>query len=183
MAYGPGTNLYRAIETFCGLTLILLWVLWASSCARRSAETEKNSKKDPRILACIPGTQPESRVSLAITSIDVLENKTTVHLLAYSKSEQLDFHLPVYLMSRGRWMINDQARAYLLDEKCREYRLNGRKSTEEMPAPRDGIVQLKPNSVFETILEFPPLDDDVKAGVLVYGLHVIPFSMLRGGGQ
>ncbi len=183
MAYGPGTNLYRAIETFCGLTLILLWVLCAASCTRRSAETEKNLKKDPRILACVPGTQRDSRVSLAITSIDVHENKTTVRLVAYSKSEQLDFHLPVYLMSRGRWIINDQTRAYLLDEKCREYRLNGRKSNEEMPAPRDGIVQLKPYSVFETILEFPPLDDDVKGGVLVYGLHVLPFSMLRGSGQ
>jgi hypothetical protein len=183
MGYGSRAYLHRAIETFCRLMLILLLFLCAASCTRRSPETEKNLKKDPRILACAPGTNPDSRVSIAITSLEVKENKTTLRLVAYSRSEALDFHLPVYLMSRWRWVINDQARAYLLDEKCREYRLNGRKSTEEMPAPRDGIVELKPRTAFETILEFPPLEDDVKGGVLVYDQHVIPFSMLRSGGR
>ena len=153
-----------------------------SNCARRSPRTRKRTLKRYPTHSCSARLELNATTDFhsRLRSIDVHENKTTVRLVAYSKSEQLDFHLPVYLMSRGRWIINDQARAYLLDEKCREYRLNGRKSTEEMPAPRDGIVQLKPNSVFETILEFPPLDDDVKAGVLVYGLHVLPFSMLRG---
>ena len=179
MGYRSKANLHRAIETFCGLTLLLILV--TASCARRSPQPEKNSNDARRNLDCAPRTETEGKLSLAVRSIEVVENKTVVRLVAYSRSEPLDFHLPVYLMSRGRWLINDQARAYLLDEKCREYRLNGRKSTEEMPAPRDGIVQLKPRSVFETILEFPPLDDDVSAGVLVYDQHVIPFSMLRSG--
>ena len=109
MGYRSKANLHRAIETFCGLTLLLILV--ASSCARRSPPPEKNSNAARRNLECAPRTEPAGKLSLAVRSIEVVENKTVVRLVAYSTSEPLDFHLPVYLMSRGRWLINDQARA------------------------------------------------------------------------
>ena len=170
-------DLYCAVETFCGLTVLLILV--SVSCARRNAETQNRSSENKRSLSCAPRTAAATNLSLAIVSIEPLENKTRIRLVAYAKNEPINFYLPVYLMSRGRWLINDRARAYLLDEKCREYRLNDRKSTEEMPAPIDGQIELQARTAFETILEFPPLARDINAGLLVYDSYVVPFTLLQ----
>lgn len=173
-----GKTIRRVIRV-CLPLLIIPGLVTAIACASRSANPAKPIQSK-RTLACIPRTvSQENKVSLAIVAVEVQPGKTRVKLVAYAPSEAVDFHLPVYLMSRGRWTIDDRERAYLLDESCREYKLIDRKSTDNMKAPIDGKVQLKPQGAFETILEFPALQQDVSSGVLVYGGQVVPFTLME----
>lgn len=164
------------------LTSACFALLTVSACASRPV-TPPKLPEPKRSLNCVPRSlTPDKNLSLAIVAISVTENKTRVKLVAYAPSEPVDFYLPVYLMSRGRWTLaDDRERPYLLDENCRNYKLNDRKSTENMKAPQDGKVSLKPQSSFETILEFPPLRADVNSGVLVYDKYVVPFTLLESG--
>jgi len=159
-----------------------LAILTVGACASRPA-TPPKAPETKRSLNCVPRSlTPDKNLSLAIVAIAVTENKTRVKLVAYAPSESVDFYLPVYLMSRGRWTLaDDRERPYLLDSNCRNYKLNDRKSTENMKAPQDGKVSLKPQSSFETILEFPPLGSDVNSGVLVYDKYIVPFTLLESG--
>ena len=157
-----------------------LALLGLSGCASQSITPPKLSEPK-RTLNCVPrNLSPDKRLSLAIVSIAVADNKTSVKLVAYAPSEPVDFYLPVYLMSRGRWTIGeDQERPYLLDENCRSYKLTDRRSTANMKAPQDGMIPLKPQSSFETILEFPALGPEVGSGVLVYDDFVVPFTLME----
>jgi hypothetical protein len=99
-------------------------------------------------------------------------------LVAYALAEPADFDLPVYLMSRGRWLINERGRAYLLDPECREYKLKDRAPAAGQAEVKNGRVQLKAGEAFEVTLVFPRLLDGVRQGLLVYGTRVLPFSLL-----
>lgn len=171
-------RMMRAI-TLAGTCFVLLTV---SACASRPV-TPPKPPEPKRNLNCVPrGLTPDKNLSLAIVAIAITENKTRVKLVAYAPSEPVDFYLPIYLMSRGRWTLaDDRERPYLLDENCRNYKLNDRKSTESMKAPQDGKVSLKPQGSFETILEFPALRSDVNSGVLVYDKYIVPFTLLESG--
>jgi hypothetical protein len=103
-------------------------------------------------------------------------------LVAYASDEAVDFHLPIYRMSAGRWLINEKGRAYLLDERCREFKLNGRKPSAGSfwggrKVPLDGLVRLNPGQAFEATLIFPPLPDQTRVGALVYEGRVLPFAL------
>jgi hypothetical protein len=153
-----------------------------NGCAPRDRAAEMREARaaaQARLRACLPETQPEGHLRLAVAEVRRQPEETSVRLVAYAIGEPADFDLPVYLMSRGRWLINEQGRAYLLDEQCREYKLKDRRpAAGQVAATPSGRVPLKPGEVFEVTLSFPRLPDQTREGALVYGAWVFPFSLL-----
>jgi hypothetical protein len=151
-------------------------------CARRDPEAERqqafNQTLD-KMQSCAPGRNEEDIIKIAITGVTTNPNETAVRIVAYTLEEGIDFDLPVYWMSRGRWLINEQARAYLLDERCREYKLKDRRSSTKEALPPDGRIRLNRGQAFEAILSFPRLPDQTQIGMLVYGDRTIPFWVVN----
>jgi hypothetical protein len=162
------------------LLLTAYCLLPACSPSRARLEAEAQARREAaraRFGACLPERKPEGGVRLAISAISLEGETTEVRLAAYTVGEEADFDLPQYLMSRGRWLINERARSYLLDEACREYRLKDLRLTVG-DVPRGGRVKLGAGESLEFALEFPRLPDDVHSGALVYGGWVLPFYLL-----
>jgi len=163
------------------VTFLTAAILLFHGCARPDPEAEHRaalSAVRARFNGCLPKAEPEGNLRLAIVSVEDLPDETRVRLVGYAVGETVDFNLPVYWMSRGRWLIDERGRAYVLDGRCREYKLKDRKATPGMTAPIDGHLQLKPGTAFETTLIFPSLPDDTREGVLIYDTRVLPFSLL-----
>jgi len=122
---------------------------------------------------------------LVIESVVSDKNATRVRLIAYARDEAVDFYLPVYRMSAGRWLINEKGRVYLLDEQCREFRLNDATPSPGSLSdflggekiPPDGRIRLKPGQAFEATLVFPPALDRARVGALIYDGRVLPFAL------
>jgi len=160
---------------FCALALI-------PGCTRRDPQAEMRAAMTAaraKLRACLPESKPNSAFKLAIASVKLEPNETSVRLVAYTLDEAADFDLPVYWMSRGRWLINEQGRAYLLDDTCREYKLGNRQVVKA--ATPQGRLRLEPGHAFEVTLSFPRLWDEVREGALVYGDWVLPFSLVTEG--
>jgi hypothetical protein len=161
--------------------LIAAIILLFNGCAGSNPEAGERAAvraARARFNGCLPKAEPEGSLRLAIVSVENLPEGTRVRLVAYAVGQTVDFNLPVYWMSRGQWLIEERARAYLLDGHCREYKLKDRKTTAGMTAPIDGRLQLKPGTAFETTLIFPALRDDSREGALIYDAHVLPFSLV-----
>lgn len=160
-------------------------LVFAVGCARPNPEAVKRgavAEFFARARSCWPPSEDTGSLKLAIASVVNAGNEARVRLVAYALDEAVDFHLPVYRLSAGRWLINENGRAYLLDERCREFKLKDRKSSGDSfgggrKVPRDGIVRLNPGQAFEATLVFPPLPDQTKIGALVYEGHVLPFAL------
>lgn len=163
------------------LALLLCALAFISSCSRRDPQAELRTAMAAaraKLHACLPDSKPDSAFKLAIASVSRQPDETSVRLVAYTLGEAADFDLPVYLMSRGRWLINEQGRAYLLDDECREYKLKNRQVVVGPNITPQGRMRLKPGQAFEVTLSFPRLTDEAREGVLVYGAWVLPFSLL-----
>lgn len=161
--------------------LTLPFILVFSGCNKRDLDRERQAAVTEtltRVQSCLRQRTETSEAELAIVEITRQPQEISVRLVAYAKDKPVDFYLPVYLMSRGRWLINERERAFLLDEYCREFRLRDRKSVNGKPLPLDGKVVLPPNAAFEFKLSFARLPDETKLGALIYGARVIPFTLL-----
>jgi hypothetical protein len=167
--------------------LLVSLSLCLAGCSRPVTEAEKRAAVDEfftQARSCWPN-DGESAAPLAIESVVSDKNATRVRLIAYARDEAVDFYLPVYRMSAGRWLINEKGRVYLLDEQCREFKLNDAKPSpgslsdflggEKIPS--DGRIRLKPGQAFEATLVFPPLPDRARVGALVYDGRVLPFAL------
>jgi len=158
---------------------IILFCLTMFGCSRPDPESERQAAVAAtlaRLQSCAP-PDDEGEVKLAITSVTQQPNETRVRLAAYALDKPAEFDLPVYILSRGRWLIHETGRAYLLDEQCGEYKLKERRASSGMEAPQDGHIKLEAGQVFEVTLVFPPLPKDVRMGELVYGRRVLPFLL------
>lgn len=153
------------------LTLFLLFVLLTGCNRGEPAPTD-------RLSTCLPKFEVPGSLRIAISQFEHRSDETRVRIVAYAVAEPAQFALPVYYMSRGRWLIDEKERSYLLDAQCRQYNLHDRHDATGTDAPPDGRMTLKPGTSFETTLDFPPLPASTTHGVLVYGPHVIPFSIL-----
>lgn len=171
--------LYLRLRNVVFAILVFLPFLLAA-CSRPAPEAERQraiAEVFAKWKACVPDNEQEKDLTLAIVSVTREQNETSVRLAAYAVDRPTEFDLPVYLLSRGRWLINEKGRAYLLDEQCREYKLKDRKPSSGREPSSEGRVKLETGQVFEVTLSFPRLPDDVRMGVLVYGRHVLPFSL------
>jgi len=175
------------------LPLFLSLSLCLTGCSRPTTEAEKRAAVDEffaHARSCWPSNERNGAdagsVRLAIEAVVNAANATHVRLVAYALNEAVDFHLPVYRMSAGRWLINESGRAYLLTEQCREFKLKDRKpssgsssdSSGGQRIPQDGRIRLNPGQAFEATLIFPPLPDQTRGGALVYEGRVLPFMLL-----
>ena len=172
--------------SFC-LSVFLL-----ASCSHTVTEAEKKAAVDEFFAGARSCRPPDASAGeeagaprLAVESIVSNGKATLVRLVAYAPDEEVDFYLPIYRRSAGRWLINEKGRVYLLDEECRELRLN-----ESNPSPKSslifwgggqipegGRIRLKPGQAFETTLDFPRFPDRTRVGALVYGGRVLPFAL------
>ncbi len=162
--------------------LSLLLSLSLSSCTKRDIEAERRaaiSETFAKLRSCAQdkAVEDDGNLKLAIASVKLNPNETSVRLVAYTLNEDIDFDLPIYSLSRGRWVINEQGRAYLLDEQCREYKLKDRKSSAGQEVSQNGRIKLNPGQAFEVTLSFPRLPDRTRMGVLVYGSRALLFSL------
>ncbi|HEX4947447.1 MAG TPA: hypothetical protein VFZ34_12315 [Blastocatellia bacterium] len=168
------------IGAFFLISLFLAAVIvGADSCRRagRGAASQQPPHPPPsKLSTCTPNTQPDGRVRLSLTEVRNEPERTSIKVVAQAVQEPADFYVPQYSMSRGRWLINEQSRAYLRDEACNEYKLKDRTPTKGK-VPDSGRIQLKPGEPYELTLSFPRLLDEVKTGVLVYGDWVMPFAL------
>jgi hypothetical protein len=180
----------KKVPTFCLLPFafcLLPFFLSACSPPRHPDAEERDAVKAIRakLQACLPDAQPESGVRLAVVSFSREKEEATVRLLAYNPTDRtgvkpaagatavVDFDVPNYLMSRGRWLINESGRAYLLDERCREYKLKDRQITLRQAEAKNGRIQLQPGEACEVILSFARLPDDAQEIALVYGTQIL----------
>jgi hypothetical protein len=129
-----------------------------------------------KLSDCVPNLQPDNQVRLTIAEIRNEPERTSVKVVAQAAQGATDFYVPQYSMSRGRWLIHDQGRAYLRDAECNEYKLKDR-TPAVGKVPDSGRIQLKPGQAYELTLSFPRLLEEMKTGVLVYGNWVLPFSL------
>ena len=161
-----------------GISLLLLSL---PACTRQNPEAARQAAVIAtlaRLQGCLKPAASNNSLQLAIAEITRQPQGTSVQLVALAGKEAVEFYLPVYLMSRGRWLINERERAYLLDENCREYRLQDRKTLDGRPFPPEGKVSLKPGETFAFKLSFQTLPAETRLGILVYGTNALPFAIL-----
>ncbi|HZN10985.1 MAG TPA: hypothetical protein VFC61_04865 [Blastocatellia bacterium] len=175
----PGARAAAFFRFSFSLPLLLCCWLQAG-CGRRDPGAELQAARaaaDAKLRSCLPEAEAEAGLRLALGAVTREPEATIVRLVAYTVDEAADFDLPLYLLSRGRWLINEQGRAYLLDAQCREYKLKDRRATPGPRTPERGRVRLRPGEAFEATLVFPRLPDAAREGALVYGRRVIRFSL------
>jgi hypothetical protein len=169
------------------VALSLCLLLCLAGCSRPVTEAEKRAAVDEfftRARSCWP-SDGESAAPLAVESVVSDKNATSVRLAVYARDEAVDFYLPVYRLSAGRWSVNEKGRVYLLDEQCREFKLSDSKPSPKSSLifwgggriPEGGRIRLKPGQVFELTLVFPSMLDRTRVGALVYDGRVLPFAL------
>ncbi len=161
--------------------LAVLLGLSLTACARPDPEAARQAAvlaTTARLQGCLKQATPNTASQLAIAEITRQPQETSVRLVVLAGKEAVEFYLPVYLLSRGRWLINERERAYLLDENCREYKLQDRKTLDGQPFPPAGKVSLKPGEAFAFNLSFQVLPAEMRLGALVYGANALPFALL-----
>ena len=176
-------KLLNKISPTVRMTVALVLCLWCLSCRQADLETERRAAIKltvDNLRHCLPPAVVNQSAGLAIAAIarERETETTTLRMVVYATTEPVEFHLPIYLLSRGRWTINEIGRAYLLDENCRERTLKGTAAVNGKTLPRDGVVKLQAGESFEFRLNFPTLPDAMQMGTLVYGSRVLPFSLL-----
>ena len=166
----------RNKRRWLGPSLVIMFA--ATSCSRRNAEPVKPITMEEaraRLDQCAPQNAVEGDLRLAVKSVSHEPMATKVTITVAAIGEPVDFHLPVYRLSRGRWLINETGRAYLLDEECREYKLKDRKSLPGFEIPLEGRIRLKRERKFEAVLVFPRFSERSPAGMLIYDGRKLTF--------
>lgn len=172
----PVTPSYQPLFILLLASLLLL----LTACSQPNVQADRQraiAEVFAKWRSCAPDSEVGGDLKLAITSATRQPNETSVRLVAYALDKTAEFDAPVYLLSRGRWLINEKGRAYLLDEQCREYKLKDRKSGSGREIPVNGRIRLEPGQAFEIVLNFPQLPDEVRMGLLVYGNRGFPISL------
>ncbi|MBS1808447.1 MAG: hypothetical protein JST84_09670 [Acidobacteria bacterium] len=172
---------WQLVGTFVLSCLLAFMLMSVNSCQRERRLTatqwqQMSQAAQAKFRACIPDTQPEGNVNLAVAEIRNEPEQFRVKVIAYAVKESVDFDLPQYSMSRGRWLINERFRSYVRDEQCNEYKLKDRTPTVGK-VPDSGRIQIKPGEFYEFTLSYPHLSDEIRQGVIVYGNWVMPFVL------
>jgi hypothetical protein len=183
MSCGVLQSAFR-LSVSLSLCLSISLSLCLTGCSPRNPEAEKRAAQAAideffvKARSCVPASEPEDKLKLAIAQVTNQPDATRVRLAAYALDEAVDFDFPVYLMSAGRWVINEKGRAYLLNEQCREFVLKDRKSSfGGRKIPREGRIRLNPGQAFEVTLVFNRLPDQTRVGALIYAGRVLPFTL------
>ena len=127
------------------------------------------------LAKCAPASKGEVIPQLSVVSVTNAPNETAVRVVIYATDAPVEFPLPVYRLSAGRWLIGENDRAFLLDEQCGEHKLRDRRPGAGLKFPQDGVVRLSPGQSFEATFSFHRLKDSTRVGRLVYAGKSLPF--------
>lgn len=159
--------------------LALLALLIASfGCAKKDPEAIRTAaviESFDEISKCNKVIGAERLANIAIASVVNIQNDTVLKLVAYTTNSPIEFPLPFYKLSAGRWLVGEKDRIYLMDEHCRGFELKDRRPPEGKKIPQDGILRLNPGESFEMTFSFYRLKETTRFGMLVYAGKVLPF--------
>jgi hypothetical protein len=184
----------RAVITPCLLIPAFCFPVFMCVGCSQPRDTEAEARAaiaalQSKLRSCLPESEAEGKVRLAVVSISREQEEARVRLVAYNPADKtaenksadsegaVDFDVPNYLLSRGRWLINESGRAYLIDERCREYKLKDRQLTMRQGEAKNGRVRLNPGEACEVTLSFARLPEDVQEVALVYGTRVLSIPL------
>lgn len=172
----------RSLGIYIFFSLSLAILVFAINYYRKqqlsAAIPQSEISAQEKFRLCVPDSQSEGKVQLALAAFWREGTHTNAKIVAYTLNEEADFYVPQYIMSKGRWLINDSARSYLRDERCQEYKLQDRIPTIGK-IPDSGLIKLKPGEAYEITLVYPQLAEGIHSGALVYGKWVVPFSIIK----
>lgn len=167
----------KTMKTTLPNLTVLIFLLVSAGCSKdtEAIRTAAMTETFAEMSKCPQVSGAENLSNLAIVSAINARNETALKLVVYATDSPIEFPLPAYKMSAGRWLIGEKDRAYLVDEHCREFKLKDRRPPEEQKFPMDGIVRLNPRQAFEMTLSFYRLKDTTRFGMLVYGGKTLAF--------
>jgi hypothetical protein len=143
---------------------------------RQSTATPVNSVDNAltRLLECLPPdvTSTSDPLRITISSINHLPKQTRIELVAWAENGSTTLNLPLYVRSRGRWILGENERVYLVDQECRTYGLNDVEFRQPRLSP--GIIGIPAHQAIRGALLFPPLGPRSRLGALVFGHRTLP---------
>lgn len=184
----------KAVITSCLLLPALCFQIFLSAGCSQPRDTEAEARAaiaalHSKLRSCLRESEVEGKVRLAVVSFTREQEEARVRLVAYNPADRaagdksagsdgaVDFDAPNYLLSRGRWLINESGRCYLIDERCREYKLKDRQLTMRQSEAKNGRVRLNPGEACEVTLSFARLPEDVQEVALVYGNRMLSIPL------
>lgn len=167
----------KVIKTILPNLAVLIFLLISTGCSKNpeAIRTAAVTESFAEMSKCAQVSGAETLANLAVVSVINAPNETALKLVVYATNSPVEFHLPAYKLSAGRWLIGEKDRAYLMDEHCREFKLKDRYPPEGQRFPQDGIVRLNQGQAFEMTLSFYRLKDATRFGMLVYGGKTLAF--------
>jgi hypothetical protein len=159
--------------------ILLIFLVIFAACRQNLAPVIQltEAEKMAKLKSCTPDYQPDSKIKLSVSEIWSEGNQTKARVVFTAPPEAAEFYLPQYLMSRGRWLMNERWRAYIRDENCKEVKLQDRTPQSADKIPDSGLIKLKANEKYEVILSFAKLPEESSKGILVYGQWVLPVAL------
>jgi len=164
--------LSQAVRNSVVSGLIILTSLSAGCGAPRPEPKISLDEVLAKMRSCLPPRryrENDGNIRLKVSSVIRRDDETVVRVVADATVEAGVFDLPAYSLSRGRWLISETGRAFLIDQDCRQYRLKGRRAVPGGTIPPDGKITLEPGAPFEADLIFPRLSASPRQLMLVYG--------------
>lgn len=167
----------KAMKTFFPNLAVLGFLLVSTGCSKdpETVRTGAVTESFAEMSKCPQVNGAENLANLAIASVDNASNETALKLVVYATNSAIEFPLPAYKLSAGRWLISEKDRAYLVDEHCREFKLKDRRPAEGQKFPQDGVARLNPGEAFEMTLSFYRLKETTRFGMLVYAGKTLAF--------
>jgi len=167
----------KTIRTTLPKLALLAFLLTSTGCSKDpdGIRTAAVTESFANLSKCSQISGAENLANLAIASVVNAPNETSLKLVVYATNSAIEFPLPAYKLSAGRWLIGEKDRAYLIDEHCQEFKLKDRRPPEGQKFPQDGIVRLNPGESFEMTLSFYRLKDTTRFGMLVYAGKILNF--------
>ncbi len=175
----------KAMKTTLPNLAVMTFLLISFGCSKDpgAIRTAAVLESFAEISKCAQVGGAESLNNLAVVSAVNSSNETALKLVIYATNTQVEFPLPAYKLSAGRWLIGEKDRAYLVDEHCREFKLKDRRPPEGQKFPMDGIVRLNQGQAFEMTLSFYRLKETTRFGMLVYGGKTLAFVVNQPANQ
>ena len=167
----------KKIKTIVPNLAVLAFLMISTGCSKdpelvRSAAVTESLDV---MSKCEKVSGAEHLPNLAIASVVNAQNETTLKLVAYAANSPVEFPVPFYRLSAGRWLIGDKDRVYLMDEHCRSFDLKDRRPPEGKKFPPGGILRLNPGESFEMTFSFYRLKETTRFGMLVYAGKTLTF--------
>ena len=173
------------MKTILPNLIILTFLLISIGCSKdpEAVRTAAVTESFAQISKCAQVNSAENLANIAVASVTNAQSETALKLVVYATNSPIEFPLPAYKLSAGRWLIGEKDRAYLVDERCREFKLKDRRPPEGQRFPLDGFVRLNQGQAFEMTFSFYRLKDTTRFGMLVYGGKTLAFVVNQSSNQ